>query len=166
VSLAQLATTAPDPDPLRDSHPWRPTSVLWLAAGSGLALILIVAGYVITSGTLRIGWQLAGINVALGALVLQVAASVAWTTGGYRSVRLRQRRLLRDINNVVMRREQLPASFGTPTAADRPCPTDRIVVQQGTVHHLRSCPLVAGKPIALMGDEAAEGRAACRLCQP
>jgi hypothetical protein len=163
--VSSLATPAPDRYEFRGEHPWRPLSALWLALAISLSLIIILAGYVISSGTLRIAWQLAGINVALGALVLQVAASVAWTTRGYRAIRLRQHALLRDIALVCGTPTDLREASAR-TALNDPYPSSRVVVDKGTVHHLTSCSLVADKPIAVVGDAAVAGRPACRVCQP
>jgi hypothetical protein len=138
---------------------------LWLTASLALALIFIFAGYIVTSGTLRITAQLTGVNLGLGALVLQLATGVGWATRGFRSVRERQRLLVAALAEVLER-----GQVGSPTIAlavqgSATTPT-HVVVQRGTVHHLSTCPLAADKAIVLVGEQASTGREACRVCQP
>jgi hypothetical protein len=168
VSLAYPPTPLPDPYRLRETHPWHPLSALWLTAATGLALILILVGYVMSSGTLRITWQLAGVNIGLGALVLQAVGAIAWITRGYRALRQRQRELVYEIAMVYAGQPAVPtAPTRTEPRLDDPASfSSRIVVHQGTVHHLPTCPLAVDKPVALSGDAARDGRIPCRVCQP
>jgi hypothetical protein len=148
-----------------DRHPWGPLAALWLTASLAVALILILAGYVVTSGTLHITGQLTGVNLGLGALVLQLATGIGWATRGFRSVRERQRLLVAALAEALGEAQVVSPTVVLAVHGASTTPT-RVVVQRGTVHHLSTCPLAADKPIVFVGAQASTGRAACRVCQP
>jgi hypothetical protein len=160
-----LASGPQDRNPRRrpDPHPWGPLSALWVSGSFSVALILILAGYVITSGTLRITGQLTGVNLGLAALVLELATGIGWTTRGFRSVRERQRLLVFELSEALG--AQRSAIICDP-ATEAVLEAARVVVRRGTVHHLRTCPLAADKAVAFVGEQATSGRQACRVCQP
>jgi len=142
------------------SSPWSPKQRLLLAALLMLGVVGLVAGYVGTSGTLRVSRQVAWVNVAAVALLASGAGVVLFLTSARREIGRRRLSLFGDV--IVGREEASDLAAGTGVA-------DLVSAPAMTRYHRADCSFVTGKPalaVATAVNHEKIGKRPCGVCLP
>jgi hypothetical protein len=140
--------------------PWSAKQRLQLAALLLIGVLGLIAGYVGTSGTLRVSRQVAWVNVAATALLASGAGVVLFLTAARRTIGRRRLSLFGDIT--VGREEAFDLGPGAGAA-------DLVSAPTMTKYHRSDCSFVAGKPglkVATAIDHEKIGKRPCGVCLP
>jgi hypothetical protein len=176
-----VTTASPSNDPAAPPAfgQWSLSSVAAVCGLGFAALIALLVGYVVASGTTTESEQLLGVDIGIASLLLAGATGIGWLTAGHRNVRSRQRTVLAKVGAL----EELSAIAGTAGTAGAgtfgdtdtdtdtgplPVASELVAVPGTTRFHVASCSLVRGKEIleASRGEHVRAGRAACGICGP
>jgi hypothetical protein len=142
------------------ASPWEARHRVLLAVLQALGIAGLAAGYVGTSGTLRISHQVVWIDVAGAALLVSGAGVVLFLTAGRRAVGRRRLGLFGDVagdealSAVTTTAESAAALVSAPTM---------------TKYHRGDCSFVAAKTGLVAGTAVAHekvGRRPCGVCLP
>jgi hypothetical protein len=139
---------------------WSTRQRLMLAVLLLIGAVGLIAGYVGTSGTLRVSHQVVWINVAGTGLLLSGAGVVLFLTGARREIGRRRLSLFGDV--VVDADEPLDVGTGHSAA-------DLVSARTMTKYHRADCSFVAGKPgLSVAGAVGHEkiGKRPCGVCLP
>jgi len=142
------------------SSPWNAKQRLMLAVLLAIGVVGLIAGYVGTSGTLRVSRQVAWVNVAGAALLVYGAGAVLFLTAARREIGRRRLSLFGDLDpgrgaEVVM---------GAGLAA-----ADLVSAPTMTKYHRADCSFVADKAAlkaATAVDHEKIGKRPCGVCLP
>ena len=140
--------------------PWSAKQRLLLAAFLLIGVVGLIAGYVGTSGTLRVSRQVAWVNVAAAALLASGTGVVLFLTAARREIGRRRLSLFGDA--VVGREEASDLGAGVGAA-------DLVSAPTMTKYHRADCSFVAGKPalaVATAVNHQKIGKRPCGVCLP
>ena len=136
--------------------PWSAKQRLLLAALLLIGVVGLIAGYVGTSGTLRVAW----VNVAAAALLASGTGVVLFLTAARREIGRRRLSLFGDV--IVGREEASDLGAGVGAA-------DLVSAPTMTKYHRADCSFVAGKPalaVATAVNHQKIGKRPCGVCLP
>jgi hypothetical protein len=150
--------TVPQAAPAAAS-PWNAKQRLVLAVLLAIGVVGLVAGYVGTSGTLRVSRQVPWVNVAGAALLVAGAGIVSFLTAARREIGRRRLSLFGDLRPEGT---AVSPSAGIAAAVLVSAPTM-------TKYHRADCSFVADKPalkVASAIDHEKIGKRPCGVCLP
>ena len=150
MSAASAVDVAPSP--------WNAKQRLVLLVLLALGVVGLIAGYVGTSGTLRVSRQVAWLNVGGAALLVSGAGVVVFLTAGRREI---GRRRLNLFGDVVDDGPSAGALVPGTTSA-----VELVAADTMTRYHRADCSFVEGKTVVAAtaaGHEQA-GRRPCGVC--
>ena len=142
------------------ASPWNAKQRLTLVVLLAVGVVGLMAGYTGTSGTLRVGHQVAWVDLAGAALLVSGAGVVLFLTAGRRAV---GRRRLSLFGNVV------EAEVAAGELASAPSAADLVSAPTMTKYHRADCSFVAGKPglaVATAVNHEKIGKRPCGVCLP
>jgi hypothetical protein len=151
--------TVPQAAPAAAS-PWNAKQRLMLAVLLAVGVAGLIAGYVGTSGTLRVSHQVAWVNLAGASLLVSGAGVVLFLTAARREIGRRRLSLFGDLG-IEPRRAP---SLGTDIAA-----ADLVSAPTMTKYHRADCSFVddkAGLKVATAIDHEKIGKRPCGVCLP
>jgi hypothetical protein len=140
------------------ASPWTAKQRLMLALLLAIGVVGLIAGYIGTSGTLRVSKQVVWVNVAGAALLLSGAGIVLFLTAARRAIGRRRLSLFGDVAEVetVERDADLSAA-------------DLVSAPTMTRYHRADCSFVDGKTglkVASSVDHQKIGKQPCGVCLP
>jgi hypothetical protein len=140
--------------------PWTARQRLVLAVFQVLGVAGLIAGYLGTSGTLRLSRQVVWVNVAGAALLVSGAGVTVFLTAGRRAVGRRRLGLFGDVREG--RGATVHPDPGPGTA------TDLVAATAMTKYHRGDCSFVDGKVVtaATAAEHEQGGRRPCGVCLP
>ena len=142
------------------ASPWNAKQRLMLAVLLVIGAAGLIAGYIGTSGTLRVSRQVGWVNVAGAALLIAGAGVALFLTAGRREVGRRRLSLFGDLEGSQGAAVDLAA---TASAADL------VSAPTMTKYHRADCSFVDGKPglkVASSVDHQKIGKGPCGVCLP
>jgi len=140
--------------------PWSARDRVLLAVVLAVGVAGLAAGYVGTSGTLRVSHQVVWVDVAAAALLVSGAGVVLFLTAGRRAVGRRRVRLFGDVLS-----GEAAARPATPAGSA----AELVSAPTMTRYHRGDCSFVDGKAGLVSGTAAAHesiGRKPCGVCRP
>jgi hypothetical protein len=144
-------------NPPVESEPWGGRDVLALFSRAGIG-VAVMSFAVYQAGTRATpASQAPWATWAVGGLIVLGAANALWLLAARRTVGLRSRLLLEEL-------DALAAASGRPARAT----SDLVATAAMTRFHHRWCPLASGKPVRPWSRAAHEraGRRPCGVCAP
>jgi hypothetical protein len=140
--------------------PWTAKHRLMLGVMLALGIAGLIAGYVGTSGTLRVSRQVAWINVAGAALLVSGAGVLLFLTAARREIGRRRLSLFGDVGDVDL------SESGSVSASSAIATTDLVAAATMTRYHRGDCSFVDGKSVkaASAADHQQAGRRPCGVC--
>jgi hypothetical protein len=142
------------------ASPWTAKQRLMLAVLLAMGVVGLIAGYVGTSGTLRVSRQVAWVNVAGAALLISGAGVVLFLTGARRAIGRRRLSLFGDLGAGQV--ATVDRSTGIAAA-------DLVSAATMTKYHRADCSFVDGKTglkVASSVDHQKVGKQPCGVCLP
>ena len=138
--------------------PWTARQRLVLAVLLVLGVAGLVAGYLGTSGTLRLSRQVVWVNVAGAALIVSGSGVAVFLTAGRRAVGRRRLGLFGDV----------PAAQVATVDPGAGTATDLVAAASMTKYHRADCTFVDGKSVTASTAAKHEqaGRRPCGVCLP
>ncbi|HVW32626.1 MAG TPA: hypothetical protein VHL53_08820 [Acidimicrobiia bacterium] len=143
------------------ASPWKAKERVTLAVLLAIGVLGLVAGYVGTSGTLRVSHQVVWIDLAGAGLLVSGAGVVLFLTAGRRAVGQRRLGLFGNVAGAAA--EAAPADTAAYSA------TDLVSAPTMTKYHRGDCSFVADKAGLAPGTAVAHekvGRKPCGVCLP
>ena len=140
------------------ASPWTARQRLMLAVLLVLGVVGLIAGYVGTSGTLRVSRQVVWVNLAGAALLVSGAGVVLFLTAARREIGRRRLSLFGDLGTV----ETVDRSSDISAA-------DLVTAPTMTKYHRADCSFVDGKSalkVASSVDHQKVGKQPCGVCLP
>ena len=140
------------------ASPWNAKQRLMLAVLLALGVVGLIAGYIGTSGTLRVSKQVAWVNLAGAALLVSGAGIVLFLTGARREIGRRRLSLFGDLGAVET------VDRGADFSA-----ADLVTAPTMTKYHRADCSFVDGKTdlkVASSVDHQKVGKQPCGVCLP
>jgi len=154
-------STPPGASAVPGTAPWNTGHRLVLAVLLALGIAGLVAGYVGTSGTLRLSRQVVWLNVAGAGLLVSGAGVLLFLTAARREIGRRRLSLFGDV-----------ASAGQTLLLDGPgdrAAADLVSASTMTKYHRADCSFVAGKSGLSAGtavDHEKTSKRPCGVCLP
>lgn len=142
------------------ASPWNAKQRLMLAVLLALGGAGLIAGYIGTSGTLRVSKQVVWINLAGAALLVSGAGVVLFLTAARREIGRRRLSLFGDLGIV----DGAPVDRGMDISA-----ADLVTAPTMTKYHRADCSFVDGKAglkVASSVDHQKVGKQPCGVCLP
>jgi hypothetical protein len=142
------------------ASPWNAKQRLMLAVLLALGVAGLIAGYIGTSGTLRVSKQVVWINLAGAALLVSGAGVVLFLTAARREIGRRRLSLFGDLGIV----DGAPVDRGMDISA-----ADLVTAPTMTKYHRADCSFVDGKTglkVASSVDHQKVGKQPCGVCLP
>jgi hypothetical protein len=152
MTVAQAAPVA--------ASPWNAKQRLMLAVLLVIGIAGLIAGYVGTSGTLRVSRQVAWINLAGTALLVSGAGVVLFLTAARREIGRRRLSLFGDLAISESTTVSLAAGIGA---------ADLVSATTMTKYHRADCSFVddkSGLKVATAIDHEKIGKRPCGVCLP
>lgn len=166
VAARGLPGLAGQADEARPGSPWDAGDLLSLATAQGVAVALLLIGFLGTRGTTEPGELLLFLNMAAAGLVVALTGSTAFLLSGLRrSTALRIRLLPPDALHTAV----LPQRDERMAQRQSPQRLDGLVAAAGmTRFHQADCQAAAGKSVtaAPLDRHESAGRRPCALCLP
>ena len=142
------------------ASPWTVKQWLMLAVLLAIGVAGLIAGYVGTSGTLRVSRQVVWVNVAGAALLLSGAGVVLFLTAARREIGRRRLCLFGDVAGAEGGGAELSADFS---------PAELVSASTMTKYHRADCSFLDGKAglkAASSVDHQKVGKHPCGVCLP
>ena len=142
------------------ASPWTAKHRLMLAVLLAIGVVGLIAGYVGTSGTLRVSRQVVWVNVAGAALLVSGAGVVLFLTVARREIGRRRLSLFGDLGAAGVTAVDLSADLSA---------ADLVTAPTMTKYHRADCSFVDGKEglkVASSVDHQKVGKLPCGVCLP
>ena len=142
------------------ASPWNAKQRLMLGLLLAIGVAGLIAGYIGTSGTLRVSKQVVWINLSGAALVLSGAGVVLFLTAARREIGRRRLSLFGDLGVV----DVAAVDRGVDISA-----ADLVTAPTMTKYHRADCSFVDGKTglkVASSVDHQKVGKVPCGVCLP
>ena len=141
---------------------WGSEDLLRWVALSVAGLVMVVAGWYVSSGEGRFGRQVGMLDLAVAGVVVACVGHVVWVLEGRRAVGERRRALLGE----PLRSGGVGSEVDGRVAG---CEVDGLVAGVGTrLFHRAGCPLAEGRGWSVGSREelVGAGRVPCGVCRP
>jgi hypothetical protein len=142
-----------------DAEPWGAGDAFRLVASSTAAVVVIVAGWVIASGTDTFSRQVLGVGIGSASLLVGGCGFTRWLVAGLRQVRRARRTVIDHLDRTV------PRAVAVTVAVDDPT-TVLVAGARMTRAHRKDCRLAVGKSVRPVTDRdiAARQLTRCGIC--
>jgi hypothetical protein len=161
-ALNGLQAELPGGGPLPPASPWSPRDLVRAVEYLLAALVLLLTAWFGASSTTVFTYQVYWVVLGIGAAALLSFGAMMFVLDGLREIRGRRGALMHSLNAALWE-DQASTEVG-------PADLEHAVASSLMTHyHRRTCPLVRGKAVPLVGLPATHveaGRVSCGVCAP
>jgi hypothetical protein len=140
------------------AQPWSLSDVRLAVPTSGVAIVLLVWGWWVSSGAAKVSDAVPGVVIGVVAVLAIAGSAVSWVAAGRRAIRLRRVELMQAIESLE--------GIAQPATPDKSM--SLVAVPGSPRFHRADCLLVRGKKVEQMPDgvRLVRHRTPCEMCEP